>query len=170
MQPVLDALGSATGETASLAVPGLNAVENIAQVDAKFLLSSRNWVGQKVPYHASAAGKILLAYGTSQLPNIRLEKLTNATLTTKNELEIELDKVRKNGFAVIIDELEPGLVAVSVPVKNESGNVVAALSISGPSARLNQARISELVKLLKNEVSKVSLPNSVKTNRKKGAA
>ncbi len=170
MQPVLDALGSATGETANLAVPGLNAVENIAQVDAKFLLSSRNWVGQKVPYHASAAGKILLAYGTSQLPNLRLEKLTNATLTTKNELEIELDKVRKNGFAVIIDELEPGLVAVSVPVKNESGNVVAALSISGPSARLNQARISELVKLLKTEVSKVSLPNSVKTNRKKGAA
>ena len=82
----------------------------------------------------------------------------------------KLDKVRKNGFAVIIDELEPGLVAVSVPVKNESGNVVAALSISGPSARLNQARISELVKLLKTEVSKVSLPNSVKTNRKKGAA
>ena len=71
---------------------------------------------------------------------------------------------------MIIDELEPGLVAVSVPVKNESGNVVAALSISGPSARLNQARISELVKLLKTEVSKVSLPNSVKTNRKKGAA
>jgi DNA-binding IclR family transcriptional regulator len=48
--------------------------------------------------------------------------------------------------------------------------VVAALSVSGPSTRLNQTRINELVKLLKNEVSKVSLPNSIRSNRKKGAA
>jgi DNA-binding IclR family transcriptional regulator len=74
------------------------------------------------------------------------------------------------GYAVIIDELEPGLVAISVPVINQSGLVVAALSVSGPSARLNQTRINELIKLLKNEVSKVSLPNLISTNRKKGAA
>jgi DNA-binding IclR family transcriptional regulator len=55
-------------------------------------------------------------------------------------------------------------------VVNESGLVVAALSVSGPAARLNQARINELVKLLKNEVSKVALPNSIRTNKKKGAA
>ena len=170
LQPVLDTLGSATGETASLAVAGLNAVENIAQVDAKFLLSSRNWVGQKVPYHASAAGKILLAFGNLPIPTTKLEKLTNKTITTKIELETELDKVRKSGYAVIIDELEPGLVAISVPVKNDSGITVAAVSISGPSARLNQVRINELAKLMKDEVSKVALPNSIKTNRKKGAA
>ena len=170
LQPVLDAIGSATGETASLAVAGQDAVENIAQVDAKFLLSSRNWVGQKVPFHASAAGKVLLAFNVAQVPNGKLEKLTNSTITNKNDLETELEKVRRSGYAVIIDELEPGLVAVSVPVVNESGLVVAALSVSGPAARLNQSRINELVKLLKNEVSKVALPNSIRTNRKKGAA
>jgi DNA-binding IclR family transcriptional regulator len=170
LQPVLDAIGSATGETASLAVAGQDEVENIAQVDAKYLLSSRNWVGQKVPYHASAAGKILLAFNVAQIPNGKLEKLTNSTITNKTDLESELAKVRSVGYAVIIDELEPGLVAISVPVVNESGLVVAALSVSGPSARLNQTRINELVKLLKNEVSKVALPNSISTNRKKGAA
>jgi DNA-binding IclR family transcriptional regulator len=151
-------------------VAGQDAVENIAQVDAKFLLSSRNWVGQKVPFHASAAGKVLLAFNVAQIPNGKLEKLTNSTITNKNDLETELEKVRRSGYAVIIDELEPGLVAVSVPVVNESGLVVAALSVSGPAARLNQSRINELVKLLKNEVSKVALPNSIRTNRKKGAA
>jgi len=170
MQPVLDAIGSATGETASLAVAGQDAVENIAQVDAKFLLSSRNWVGQKVPFHASAAGKVLLGFNVAQVPSGKLEKLTNSTITNKNDLETELEKVRRSGYAVITDELEPGLVAVSVPVVNESGLVVAALSVSGPAARLNQTRINELVKLLKNEVSKVALPNSIRTNRKKGAA
>ena len=169
LQPVLDAIGSATGETASLAVAGQDAVENIAQVDAKFLLSSRNWVGQKVPFHASAAGKVLLAFNVA-IPSGKLEKLTNSTITNKNDLETELEKVRRSGYAVIIDELEPGLVAVSVPVVNESGLVVAALSVSGPAARLNQSRINELVKLLKHEVSKVALPNSIRTNRKKGAA
>ncbi len=87
LQPVLDAIGSATGETASLAVAGQDAVENIAQVDAKFLLSSRNWVGQKVPFHASAAGKVLLAFNVAQIPNGKLEKLTNSTITNKNDLE-----------------------------------------------------------------------------------
>ena len=57
-----------------------------------------------------------------------------------------------------------------MPVSNESGTVVAALSVSGPSTRLNQTRINELVKLLKNEVSKLALPNSISSNRKKGAA
>ena len=170
LQPVLEIIGNQTGETASLAVAGPNAVENIAQVDATYLLSSRNWVGQKVPYHASAAGKILLAYGVVVIPSGKLEKLTSATITNKSELELELVKIKRNGFAIIIDELEPGLVAVSVPVTNESGKVVAALSVSGPSARLNQTRINEIFKLLQNEVRKISLPNLIKTNSKKGAA
>jgi DNA-binding IclR family transcriptional regulator len=104
------------------------------------------------------------------MPNGKLEKLTDSTITDKTDLENELAKVRSVGYAVIIDELEPGLVAISVPVVNESGLVVAALSVSGPAARINQTRINELVKLLKNEVSKVALPNSISTNRKKGAA
>ena len=55
LQPVMRQIGSETGETVSLAIAGNDAVENIAQIDAKYLLSSRNWVGQKVPFHASAA-------------------------------------------------------------------------------------------------------------------
>ncbi len=142
LQPVLDVIGSSTGETASLAVAGIDSVENIAQVDAKFLLSSRNWVGQRVPFHASAAGKVLLAFGVAQIPEGKLEKLTSTTIVNKSDLENEIQK----------------------------GTVVAALSVSGPSTRLNQTRINELVKLLKNEVSKLSLPNSIRSNRKKGAA
>ncbi len=170
LQPILESIGEATGETASLAVPGVNVIENIAQVDAKYLLSSTNWVGQKVPYHASAAGKVLLAFGAAQLPEGKLEKLTKFTITNINDLNNELQKVKRNGYATIVDELETGLIAVAVPIVNEFGNVVAALSISGPSTRINQNRINEFITILKNEINKIAVKNSRSNNRKKGAA
>jgi IclR family acetate operon transcriptional repressor len=137
LQPLMRQIGNETGETVSLAISGNDSVENIAQIDAKYLLSSRNWVGQKVPFHSSAAGKILLAFQEIDVSKLKLEKLTNATITSKTEFEKEILKVKENNYALIIDELEIGLVAVSVPVKNNVGEVVAALSVSGPSTRLN---------------------------------
>ena len=155
LQPLMRQIGNETGETISLAISGNDAVENIAQIDAKYLLSSRNWIGQKVPYHASAAGKVLLAFQNIDISKIKLDKLTNSTIVSKADLENEISKVRNNNYAVIIDELEMGLVAISVPVKNETEEVIAALSVSGPSARLNQQKIQEIIGLLKKYLRKI---------------
>ena len=170
LQPLMRQIGNETGETISLAISGNDAVENIAQIDAKYLLSSRNWIGQKVPFHASAAGKVLLAFQNIDISKIKLDKLTNLTIVTKSDLENEISKVRNNNYAVIIDELEMGLVAISVPVKDETGEVIAALSVSGPSARLNQQKIQEIIGLLKKYSKNLDLSLTENNENNRGAA
>ena len=136
-QPVLDLLGEETGETVNLGVArdgGL--VEQIAQVDSRYLIGGTNWVGLTVPVHCAALGKVLLAFGAAELPKGRLEKRTDRTITSRIELAAELAAVRERGYAITIEELEPGLVAVAAPVFADGSAVVAALSVSGPAGRL----------------------------------
>jgi len=135
-QPVLAELGEQTGETINLGVPrdgGL--VEQIAQIDSTYLIGGTNWVGLAVPLHCAALGKVLLAFGAAELPVGRLERRTPRTITSRVALADELAAVRERGYAVTIEELEPGLIAVAAPV-NSGNSVVAALSVSGPAGRL----------------------------------
>jgi IclR family acetate operon transcriptional repressor len=136
-QPVLHRLGEQTGETVNLGVPrdgGL--VEQIAQVDSRYLIGGTNWVGLTVPLHCAALGKVLLAFGAAELPPGRLEQRTDRTITSRHALAAELAAVRDRGFAITIEELEPGLVAVAAPVFAAGPAAVGALSVSGPASRL----------------------------------
>ena len=136
-QPVLTELGEATGETINLGVArdgGL--VEQIAQVDSTYLIGGTNWVGLTVPLHCAALGKVLLAFGAAELPGGRLEQRTDRTITSRAALAADLAAVRDRGYAVTVEELEPGLVAVAAPVFADGGIVIGALSVSGPASRL----------------------------------
>jgi IclR family transcriptional regulator, acetate operon repressor len=136
-QPVLAWLGDQTAETINLGVArDTGQVEQIAQVDSTYLIGGTNWVGLTVPLHCAALGKVLLAYGAAVLPAGRLERRTARTITSRAALRAELAAVRERGYAVTIEELEPGLIAVAAPVVAGSGAVVAALSVSGPASRL----------------------------------
>ena len=141
-QPFLERLGKATGETINLGVASGGLVEQIAQVDSTFLIGGTNWVGMSVPLHCSALGKVLLAYGAAQLsgqlPGGQLERRTDKTVTSEAALRTELATVRTRGYAVTDEELEPGLIAVATPVRGYDGAVVAALSVSGPTTRMNR--------------------------------
>jgi len=140
-QPFLERLGKATGETINLGVASNGLVEQIAQVDSTFLIGGTNWIGMSVPLHCSALGKVLLAYGAAPLPPGRLEARTSRTLTSRAALEENLRQVRRCGYAVTDEELEPGLVAVAAPVFRDGAVVVGALSVSAPASRLAPARI-----------------------------
>ncbi len=136
-QPVLARLGDDTGETINLGVPrdgGL--VEQIAQVDSRYLIGGTNWVGLTVPLHCAALGKVLLAFGAAELPRGRLEARTDRTITSRAALATELAAARGRGYATTVEELEPGLVAAAAPVFTGGGAVVAALSVSAPATRL----------------------------------
>ena len=142
-QPVLTQLGEQTGETVNLGVPRDGGfVEQIAQVDSRYLIGGTNWVGLTVPLHCAALGKVLLAFGAAELPKGRLEQRTERTITSRSALAAELVAVRERGYAVTIEELEPGLVAVAAPVfaggTSAAGGAfaAAALSVSGPASRL----------------------------------
>jgi DNA-binding IclR family transcriptional regulator len=140
-QPFLDRLGEATGETINLGVASRGMVEQIAQVDSTYLIGGTNWVGLSVPLHAAALGKVLVAYGAAALPPGRLVRRTARTITSRDALQADLAEVRRRGYAVTNEELEPGLVAVAAPVYRDGAAVVAALSVSGPATRLTRKRI-----------------------------
>ncbi len=142
--PFLERLGAATGETVNLGVAHRDLVEQIAQVDSTYLIGGTNWVGRPVPLHTAALGKVLLAYGAAQLPPGRLEARTPQTITSRDALDADLREVRRRGYAVTDEELEPGLVAVAAPVCRDGAVVVAALSVSGPASRLTPDRVTEV--------------------------
>lgn len=155
-QPFLDRLGAATGETVNLGVARGGAVEQIAQVDSAYLLATTNWVGRRVPLHASALGKVLLAYGATELPPGRLERCTARTVTNRAALGAELGEVRRRGFAVTDEELETGLIAVATPVLGHGSVPVAALSVSAPATRLAADALSDAVRACVHESTALS--------------
>jgi DNA-binding IclR family transcriptional regulator len=118
------------------------------QVAGSSALQPHNWVGQHIPLHATSNGKVLL----SGLDRARLDEVlgglstyTDHTITTKKALRDELDRVREQGYAVAVDELEVGLTAVAAPIRNNHGDVVASMSVSGPTFRITPDHIDDVV-------------------------
>ena len=143
-RPTLDALAEGTGETINLAVPGPAGVEHIAQVDSRHFLGAGQWLGRSVGYAHSANGKVFAAFGRAPAG------VAGATGVS------ELQAVRRDGVATSIDELEVGLSAIAAPVRGARGDVIAALSISGPTLRMTPARIDELRPMLIGEARTLS--------------
>jgi IclR family transcriptional regulator, acetate operon repressor len=140
-QPSMRRLAQESGETANLIVPRPAGTEAIAQVDGRHLLGATNWLGRELGLHCTAAGKVFLAFGAAELPDGALAPLTSATVTDRARLARELEAVRDQGYATLVDELEPGLSAVAAPVRDRGGAVIAALSASGASLRLAPQRL-----------------------------
>ena len=147
----LDALAEASGETINLAVPAAHGVEHVAQVDSVHFLGTGQWLGRTVDYHCTAVGKVFLAFGRAPVPSGHLASYAPATITDPEQLAVELETVRRTEIATAIDELEPGLAAMAAPVRGIRGDVIAALSITGPTLRMTSSRIRELTPVLTAE-------------------
>ena len=162
------ALGKATGETVNLGVAAGNTVEQIAQVDCAYLIGGTNWVGRPVPLHASGLGKVLLAYGAAKLPPGELQPCTDKTITTEPALRADLAAVRARGYAVTDEELERGLIAFAAPVFRYDGAVVAALSVSAPTTRMNRESAAHAARHCVDEAAGLSaaLGHRPRTSRK----
>ena len=150
----LDRLAQASGETINIGVPTLGAVELLDQRDSRHFLGSPSWVGRRVPAHGSALGKVFFAFDALPTPTGPLEALAPQTRPTAAELGLE--QARARGYATAVEELEPGLWAVAAPVRDSSGAVVAALSVSGPTVRLRRGLLHELGRLSVSEADALS--------------
>jgi IclR family transcriptional regulator, acetate operon repressor len=168
-EPTLQRLSDATGETINLGVASEHGAEQIAQISSKFFLSTTNWVGVRVPFHASAIGKVLMAFGMAPVPSGRLRRLTENTITAPTLLRVELRRTRERSYAVSYEELELGLVTIAAPVHGADGEVVAAISISGPTIRMGKDRIPGLAALIRQEAAELSARIASKTSQE-GAA
>jgi IclR family acetate operon transcriptional repressor len=159
-RPELEELARVTRETASLEVlVGLDALV-LDEALGGYMVGARPSVGARWPAHAASTGKVLLAH----LPDERRQALgaatwpalTPRTVTGATRLARALAKVREQGYATALEELEPGYVAVGAPVRDASGAVVAALSVGGPKARLGADRLRACTKQVVAAARRVS--------------
>lgn len=147
-RPVARQLAGETGETVNIAVLSESSALYLDQVAGSSALQPHNWVGQHIPLHATSNGKVLLG----GLDPVRLDEVlgslpayTDHTITGRKALRAELARVREQGYAVAVDELEVGLTAVAAPIRNNHGDVVASMSVSGPTFRITADRLDGVV-------------------------
>ncbi len=156
----LEALAQHTGETATLEVLSGDQVLILDEVPGPHLIGSTQSVGTRWPAHATSTGKALLAYLTdAQRKDVfqpPLARLTDKTITTLARLRSELAAVRERGYATAIEELESGYVAVGAPLRNHDGQVVAAISVGGPSLRLTADRTADLAEKVIQAADRIS--------------
>jgi DNA-binding IclR family transcriptional regulator len=158
--PVLEELAERTHETVNIGVPAGDGVVYLDQVSSAHLVASTNWVGRRTPLHGSSSGKVFLAHmreaERQQALARPLEALTPRTVTDPARLRRQLEEVRVRGYATIQDELEEGLNAVAAPVRRLNGEVVAAVSVSGPSFRVRAVDLARLGRLTIDAAGAVS--------------
>ncbi|WP_312760424.1 glyoxylate bypass operon transcriptional repressor IclR [Pantoea brenneri] len=164
VHPVLRSLMDASGETVNLAVLDLSDHQAVIidQVQCTQLMRMSAPIGGKLPMHASGAGKAFLAHlsdeqVTTLLHQKGLHYYTPKTLMSPQSLKENLAQVRKAGFSFDDEEHALGLRCVAAPIYDEHGEPFAALSISGPIARMTDDRITELGALVIREARQVTL-------------
>lgn len=161
-RPVLEELVERSRETANLAVYKGREVVYIDQVEShRMVMQIFARVGSHGPVHCTGAGKALLAYQSEKEIEAVLQEglpaFTANTITQPDLLRRELRKIRLAGVSIDMEELEEGVRCVSAPVRDFTGNVVASLSLSGPSNRYTAEYIKEtLVPIAKKASYKIS--------------
>jgi DNA-binding IclR family transcriptional regulator len=158
---VCERLASELGETINLAVLQEHWAVNVDQALGPSTVATHNWIGKLTPLHCTSSGKVLLAHLEAEhraalLAGSGMPRLTPHTFTSLDALEVELERVRETGLALAIEEYELGLNAAAAPVRDRTGDVVAALSVSGPAYRLDRKHLAELVTQLCDGAAEVS--------------
>ncbi len=149
-QPHLVTLAEKTGESASVATLDGDEVVYIARVATRRLMSINVSPGTRVPAHATSMGRVLLAWQ----PHDRVERYlaetglaprTPHTITDPEQFRRALDRIRRQGWSLVSEELEEGLISVSAPVRDHTGTVVAALASSTSTGRSTPGHLEKTI-------------------------
>jgi DNA-binding IclR family transcriptional regulator len=155
-RPWLTWLVDQTGESATLSLPGGGDAITVDFVPSGSSVVSMARLGRPSVPHATATGKVMLAFGASEAMIGELTAYTERTVTDPVALEKELDRVRETGVAEAVGEREPDLNALAVPVVGRGGELVAILGLQGPSARLPVAKRRALRDPLRKAAAEIS--------------
>lgn len=158
VRPVLRSLARETGETATLEVPVEGSMLILDEVAGRHVLGSAGNIGTRWPIHATSTGKVWLAFDDSGIERLdqELKPLTTNTVVRRDDFQPQFAEIRRRGYAITIDELEDGFTAVATIIRGVMGNVQGALSIGGPTQRLNARRRAELGKSLCRAAQRLS--------------
>lgn len=143
-------LATELGETVNVAVLQEHWAVNVDQARGPSTVATHNWIGRLTPLHCTSSGKVLLAAISPARRSVLLDasgmlRFTPRTVVDRDRLDAELVHAGQRGYAVAVEEYEVGLNAIAAPVFDRSGEVVAAVSVSGPSYRLGESRLETLV-------------------------
>ena len=146
-RPQMRQLMEATGETANLYIEEGGEAVCMAQVESRQMMRAIARPGGRVKLHCSGAGKAMLAHLPADevakiLQAHGLPRTTDKTLDTPQRLKVDLERIRVLGFAIDDEEHAVGLRCVASTVLDEEGQPLAALSVSGPTARIDEAAMS----------------------------
>jgi DNA-binding IclR family transcriptional regulator len=135
----LEALVEETGETATLSVPGEHDAVTVDFAQSSSSVQSVARLGRPSIAHATAAGKVLLAFGDVPLPTDELERFTRRTLTDPKRLEAAVERVREQGWADAAGERERDLNAIAAPIFGSDRRLAGILGVQGPEGRFDRA-------------------------------
>lgn len=160
-RPFLNRINRETDETVHLTVLDNDEVLYVDCVESTKRLRTYSVIGVRAPLYCTAVGKAIMA----ELPDSRirqiiktrgLKKLTEFTITREEALMRDLSATKKRGFSIDNMECEDHLICVGAPIKDASGEIIASLSVSGPSNRMPEERIKYAGSLVQNSAGEIS--------------
>lgn len=146
VMPHLEELVVKMGQSSSASVLDGQDIVYVARVPTRRIMTVAINIGTRFPAHATSMGRVHLAALDDaaldqHLLSVTMEKLTPRTLTDEPALRIELDRVRRQGFALVDEELEIGLRSIAAPVHDACGRVVLAINVSVPASVVGAAAL-----------------------------
>jgi IclR family transcriptional regulator, KDG regulon repressor len=159
--PQLQELNHRTRETVHLTIRhGLSAVY-VEKLDSPEPLRIHSRIGATVPLYCTAVGKVLLAYLPEAerekiLDQLELKRFTENTVSNLQELQAELYRTRKKGYACDLEEHESHIRCIAAPIWDHAGMVNASLSVTGPAVRMSTARLRQIAPLIRDAGLKIS--------------
>ena len=142
--PLLEELAFQSGETVHLALRDGDEAVYVAIIESTRAVRTFTRIGQRVPLHATAVGKVLCAWGPPDALPTRFERHAPGTITEAARFRHELERIRKQGWAANTGEWNAEVCGVAAPVFDHRGAVVAAVAMSGPAERLRPATLRRL--------------------------
>lgn len=160
VRPYLKNLMERTGETIHLAILYDNMSTFIEKIESPKTIQMGSVIGARMPAYCTATGKMLLSGLTDEelkkyLQEVKFKKFTPATITDAQKLEEEIKNIRQRGYSIDNEESEEGLMCISAPLKDHKGDIIAAISISGPVTRLKR-RKDKYIEEIKTTVQEIS--------------
>ncbi len=159
--PHLCNLRDETGETANIAINDHNESLYIQKAESTATVRVFSLIGKRAPLHATGVGKVMLADIPSEeveeiIEKTGLPRITDKTITTLDALKEELQLIKDRGYAYDNEECELGAFCVAAPVRDYTGRVIASISVSVPTNRLNAQMRKKLIKGVTTESVKLS--------------
>ena len=156
VRPILERVRDLTAETVTFSILMGEQTVVVDQVVSPHVTSTRFEVGSSAPLNAGASGRVILAHLAPEKHKMflrlpRLKRLTQLTITDRTQLERELKKCQRNGFAVSRGERFPNTCSVAAPVFDSSREVLGVISVIGPSDRLTHNVLKTIARILLRE-------------------